>query len=293
MLRRNLALVLGALLILAGLGLSLVWMSEPGQQPVEPGQPQTAESRKEAVLEAAHALAAGTLLREEDLHWREIEPGKGSPGSILRSQISGAEFYGAITRRDFADGEALTAADLVKTTDRRFLSAVLRPGARAVSIAVDAAQSASGLVLPGDRVDVILTQNLGNAAGDSAHKSVAETVLRNVRVIALDQRLTAQSKGSRDGAGSNEPPMPKTVTLELSEAEAQRLFVAAQLGNLQLSVRALEGPARGTPCGDPSSPTWAADVSPALREISRALLQALPSGSTIEASVRKPPAEGY
>jgi pilus assembly protein CpaB len=293
MLRRNFVLVLGALLVFAGLGLSLVWMSEPGQQPVEPGQPQAAQAPREAVLEAAHSLPAGTLLRQEDLRWREIEPGQARPGSLLRSQNSGAEFYGAIIRRDFADGEALTSADLVKTTDRRFLSAVLRPGARAVSIAVDAPQSASGLVLPGDRVDVILTQNLGNAAGDSAHKTVAETVLRNVRIIALDQRLTAQSKGPQDGGASNEPPMPKTVTLELSEAEAQTLFVAAQLGGLQLSVRALEGPDRSAPSGETLSPTWAADVSPALRELSRPAPQALPSGSTIEALIRRPPAEGY
>lgn len=293
MLGRNLVLVLGGLLVVAGLALSLLWMGEPGQQPVGPAQPQAAETRREAVLEAAHALPAGTLLRQEDLRWQEMEASKAARGALLRSQISETEFLGAITRRDFADGEALAAADLVKSTDRRFLSAVLKPGTRAVSIAADAQQSASGLILPGDCVDVILTQNLGAAAKDSAHKTVAETVLRNVRVIALDQRLATQAKGSQDGGASNATPAPKTVTLELTEAEAQRLFVAAQLGGLQLSVRPLEGPDRSSPFGEFSPPTWAADVSPALKEISRPAPQALASSSTIEALVRRPPAQGY
>ncbi len=293
MLKRNLLLALGALLVLAGVGLSLIWINQL-RRPADPSQPQVAQVRQNAVLEAAHPLLAGTLLRMEDLRWREIGSREVPAGSLLRNEVSEAEFLGSIARRDFAEGEALTAADLVRTADRRFLSAVLRPGTRAVTIAVDAPQSSAGLVLPGDRVDVILTQNLGNAAGDPSHKTVAETVLRNARVIAVDQRLKLQSKpGLIETAVASENRMPKTVTLETTGAGVERLFVAAQLGGLQLSVRPLEGAEQPTSGEERSSPTWAADVSPALRDVSRPLPQALSSGSTIEGAIRRPPVQVY
>ncbi len=294
MLIRNILLAVGSILVLAGLGLSVLWINDMKSAPGTKPEPASAmpEVHLDAVLEAAHPLPAGTLLRPGDIRWKEIHPGESRPGALLRSQVPEAEFMGAITRREFADGEALAAADLVKPNDRRFLAAVLAPGTRAVSIAVDAPQSSSGLVLPGDRVDVILTQNLSNS--DLSHKTVAETVLRNVRIIAVDQRLNAQSKpGNAEPAAANETRMPKTVTLELNEAQAEKLFVAAQLGGLQLSVRPLEGSDPGSADEGVSSSTWASDVSPALRQISRKLPQPLPSGSTLESSIRRPPALAY
>jgi len=83
--------------------------------------------------------------------------------------------------------------------------------------------------------------------------------------------------------------MPRTVTLELDEPQAEKLFVAAQLGGLQLPVRALEGPAEVTTVNSVSAPTWASDVSPALKELSRPQAQATAPGSTVEAAIRRPP----
>ncbi len=300
MLFRNIVLALGALLVFAGIGLSVFWLSQmagtPNEAKQEP-QRQAPEARRDAVLEAVHPLPAGTLIRPADFRWHEIDPGEARPGAILRRETSETEYLGAIARRDFGVGEPLTAADLVKTTDRRFLSAVLKPGTRAVTIAVDAPQGSSGMILPGDRVDVVLTQNLGGAAGDLSRKTVAETVLRNVRVIAVDQRLNlAQPKPApadaappEKDAAPKEPRMPRTVTLELDVAQAEKLFVAAQLGGLQLPVRSLEGTGEASSGDDVSAPTWASDVSPALKQISRPQAQAVASGSTVEAAVRKPP----
>jgi pilus assembly protein CpaB len=194
---------------------------------------------------------------------------------------------------------------------------------RAVTIAVDVPQGSAGMVLPGDRVDVVLTQNLSgltSVANDPARKSVAETVLTDVRVIAVDQRLNMlQTKpalpepASEKETVQREPRMPRSVTLELDEAQAQKLFVAAQLGGLQLPVRPLEGagealppreavqPAVATrPAREASRPTWASDVSPALKLISQqqaaaasahleAQAKTTNTGSTIEAYVRRPP----
>jgi Flp pilus assembly protein CpaB len=85
--------------------------------------------------------------------------------------------------------------------------------------------------------------------------------------------------------------MPKTVTLELNEVQAEELFVAAQLGGLQLSVRPLEGFDAASANLRAAGSTWAADVSPALQRLSRK--QAQTSGSTLEASIRRPPAPAF
>jgi pilus assembly protein CpaB len=340
---RNIVLALGALLVFAGIALSLFWLSQMGGPPVEVKQePQRpVEIRREARLEAVRPLPAGTLLRPGDFRWREIEPGEIRPGMILRKDASENEYLGAIARKDVVTGEPFADADLVKTTDRRFLSAVLKAGTRAVTIAVDAPQGSSGMVLPGDRVDVVLTQNLSGVSSDPSRKTVAETVLRNVRVVAVDQRLNLpQEKPAMldtppgKEAAAKEPRMPRTVTLELTEVQAEKLYVAAQLGGLQLPVRSLEGGGEAlpvqeaqlvhkaqpvheaSPAQETARPTWASDVSPALKLISRASEmppaatpaartseappapkqtscppQAQGAGSTIAANVRCAPAE--
>jgi pilus assembly protein CpaB len=301
MLLRNIVLALGALLVFAGIALAMFWLSQMGRQPAEvkkePQRPVVI--RQEALLEAVHPLPAGTLIRPGDFRWHEIDPSEVQPGMILRKDTSGNEYLGAVVRKDFAAGEALTSADLLKTADRRFLSAVLEAGKRAATIAVDAVQSSSGMILPGDHVDVVLTQNLSGVSSDPTHKTVAETVLSDVRVIAVDQRLKLplekpallETASETKKSAQKEPRMPRTVTLELSEAQAEKLFVAAQLGGLQLPVRSLEGTReKATPGAGGSKPTWAFDVSPALSQIPRQKQAQAASENTIEkCCARKPP----
>jgi pilus assembly protein CpaB len=156
---------------------------------------------------------------------------------------------------------------------------------------VDAPQSASGLVLPGDYVDVLLTQNFGDGV-TVAQRSVGETVLHNVRVVAVDQSLGAaktQAPGQAAALGA-EARLPKTITLELDERQAQILFVAMQLGKLQLAVRPLEG--SGPASADEARrapPTWASDVSRAIKDMSVGTPRVVSSGSTVESAVRRPP----
>jgi pilus assembly protein CpaB len=217
-------------------------------------------------LTALHALPSGTLLRDGDIGWKEVPQNQIRPGQLLRSEVSDAEYLGAITRRDFAEGEALTANDLVKPSDRRFLSAVLQPGKRAVSIQVDAPNSASGLVLPGDFVDVILTQNFGDNITSSANRSVGETVLHDIRVVAVEQATGEKvAAPAKSGAGNAEPRIPKTISLEVNERDAQALLVAKELGKIHLAVRSLEGSGAERSGKQPHpGPVWAHDVSQAV-----------------------------
>lgn len=284
MLFRNVLLALGLVCLVAGAVLSVVWLDQIRRSTVEERAPEAA---KPAILVAPHWIPAGTLFGQGDLVWKEVAPGEIRAGSLVRGRVSEAEYYGAIARRDFDANEPLIAGDLVKAGDRQFLAAVLRPGTRAVSMAVDASQSASGLALPGDYVDVILTQSFNEAIADPGRRTVGETVLRNVRVIAVDQSLiTATKSGATDrGVFVTESRIPKTVTLELDERQAELMLVASQLGRLNLSVRSLERPGPGDigKLGT-SVRTWASDVSPALGQLARRQ-----TGSTVESAIRWAP----
>lgn len=289
---RNLLLAIGGLSMIGGAVLSVIWFNQIGTTTAE----KPVVSRP-AVMVATHAIPAGTLLRSEDIAWKETGAGEVKPGNIVRGQMADAEFLGAITRRDFTTGEHLIVSELVRPSERQFLAAVLKPGTRAVSISLDVPQSttgltmqgAAGLVLPGDYVDVILVQTFEDSAVDATHKTVAETVLRDVQIIAVDQSLSSAEKSAPRSAATpaTAPRAPKTVTFALTEEQAERMFVATQMGRLQLSVRPLEGRNIASHYADARRrPTWASDVSSALNGIAR---KDHPAVSSIEKSVRRPP----
>src|SRR5262249_2798845 len=150
-----------------------------------PAQQATVQIATKSVLVATRALPAGTLLRAGDMAWEDVPANAVVGADITRGSAAETDFLGAATRRAFAAHQPLAASDLAKPGDREFLVAALAPGMRAVSINVDAVQSTSGLVLPGDRVDIVLTQSFGGDHVDYAHRTVGETVLRDLRVIAV------------------------------------------------------------------------------------------------------------
>jgi pilus assembly protein CpaB len=289
---RNALLVLGVFCILSGVAIGYVWLTNQDAS-VEAAKPEARapdpqQPARIAVLSASRDIASGTLLQPGDILWKEIAPSELRPGNLARGQASEGEFAGALAKRDFANGEALNASDLLKQNDRRFLAAALKPGARAISIPVDAAQSAYGLIEPGDHVDVILTQSLSDQPSDAKRKVVAETILQNIRAIAVDQTLTQQARASLGVMPSTEPRLPKSVTLELTKQQAETVFVALQLGRLQLSLRAMEeNPGAAADHAEHRTATWAGDVSPALRQLPHAPLQS--PASTLESAIRRPP----
>lgn len=294
MFTRHLLLVLGSLSIVLGLAVGYASLK---QNPAEPAVTIATieKAAKTQVLVAAHAISTGTLLQTSDLIWREVAPGELRPGNLARGEVDEAEFFGAIARRDFAENEALIASEVLKQNDRRFLAAVLKPGNRAISIAVDATQSASGLVLPGNHVDIILTQSLTDTA--EKKRAVGETILTDVRVIAVDQALSqpvTRSTGRSAvadsvSASSVEAKMPRTVTMEVTERQAEKVFVALQMGALQLSVRPLEmaSTTAADDAGISDAPTWSSDVSRAVKKSSQ--VPAFNSGSSLESHIRRAP----
>jgi pilus assembly protein CpaB len=143
-----------------------------------------------------------------------------------------SDFVGAVARGPIAAGEPITDGKLVLAGTRGFMAAVLLPGTRAVSVPISATTAVSGFIYAGDRVDVLLTHVLN---GDkSGQHTATETVLRNARVIAMDQRL--------DFSPGDKPDVGKTATLELTPKQSEIVTLAVKMGDVSLALRSLQDP---------------------------------------------------
>lgn len=253
---RRLLLPLVALL-LAGTATFAVrgWLERPGR----PAAVARAEPvQLKAVLVAGTDLAVGSFVQPDSLRWQDWPDVAVPETYLVRGQADETQLIGAVVRRPLTAGQPLAASSVVKSGERGFLAAVLEPGMRAISVPVDEAAGNAGLVFPGDRVDLILTQTL-NAEGDPAgSRRVSETVLEDLRVIAMGRRLSGGS-GEETGSGQQ----ARTATLEATPQAAEKIALVAELGKLALSLRSLATVADGR--NDGRRLTWDADASPALR----------------------------
>jgi pilus assembly protein CpaB len=158
---------------------------------------------------------------------------KGESGQPAGDQVT-EEIIGTVVRHAITAGQPLTQGALIKPGDRGFLAAALGPGMRAVTVPVSALTGVAGFVFPGDRVDLVLTQNVaGQGTGDTL--KVSETIIRNLRVLATDQR----AQPAKDEAGNTIVSEYKLVTLEVTPRIAEKIAVAQTIGTLSLSLRAL------------------------------------------------------
>jgi len=236
---------------LAGFGM-IMWMVMPrGDVAVA----AVAPVEKMKVVVIAKGLRPGALLKSDDIAVRDVEHDKLPEGVIMADDANvRRNLVGAMARRAMVTGDIVAEADILRPGDHGFLSAVLRPGFRAVTIAVDVLSGAAGLIWPGDRVDLILTQTMDENSGFAAARRIAaETVLRDVRVIAIDQQVV-------QGAISVDNLPARTITLEVSSASAEQVQIATKLGKLSLAVRSAES----GPSDNKDGTTWAGDVSGAL-----------------------------
>ena len=212
------------------------------------------------ILSAARPLQAGGLLKYDDIQPREMPATEVPDGARADTAQSRAELAGSMIRRGLRPQEVLLPADLLRPGDHGFLAAVLRPGMRATAVGVDAVSGTAGLIWPGDHVDVLLTQVSDDQTVPASRRASAETVLGDIRVIAIDQQLMEGATGSVTEQGTT----THTVTLEVTETQAERVALAGRLGHLSLIVRAADA----APGARPENPatTWGGDVSPALNQ---------------------------
>jgi Flp pilus assembly protein CpaB len=224
----------------------------------EPPPPPTA-----AIRVATGDLSMGLLLKAEDMAWKEMAPDAVQPGEITRNSALAAKLPGAVLRRPVADGAPIRERDVVFPDAPGFLAAALQPGMRAVSVAIDDVTGNAGLIQPGDYVDLVLTHQLRSEDNSGNDKVASETVLSDMRVIAVGQTLAAvEGEGKPRGSSS-----ARTVTLEVLPRDAEKVAVVTRLGQLSLALRSLartEQPAAGRDL-DGTTPLWGRDVSTVVR----------------------------
>jgi len=207
------------------------------------------------ILVATTDISAGSFIHaDKDLAWVDWPQGSLSPSFITPDAHHIEEFNGAVARYPIAAGGPITTTSVVRASEGGFMSAVLTPGLRAVSIAVSPTSGNAGFIFPGDRVDLLLTHKI--PAKDSNDNVLAsETFIEDVRVLAIDQMLDNPE---------NKAVIAKTITLEVSPKQAEMVNVATSLGSISVSLRSLsvtDTPSAGKPAAKPGDKDAAATTA--------------------------------
>ena len=234
---KNVLIVLGGAVAVSLLVAVLVQVSLGKKE--EP----TVQEAKVEILVASADLGIGRELQDADVRWQEWPKSSVFPGAIIRTDGKKAEeiLEGRLAR-DIAKGEPVMHSALLGQSKGNFVAASLQPGMRAVAIEVSASSMVGGFIGPGDVVDVILTykQSIKTDKDEdpavktmvelNIDKMATETILQNLKVLAVDQMAERPAEEEKIKVG-------KTVTVAVTAQDAEKLFLASQLGELTLSLR--------------------------------------------------------
>ena len=229
---RSLLIVMAALLV-AGVTVFLArgWLSAQRSQIETQQVVEVQHVPAQAVLVAAANLPTGLFIKEEHLRWQAWPSDAVDPNYLMQEKTDLATVVGSVVRRGIAAGEPIVAGKVVKPGDRGFLAAVLKPGMRAITFGISETSGLAGMVFPGDRVDMLLTHELPGTEGQEGEgRRASETVLENVRVLAIGQRLDDQAEAPVEG---------KTATIEVTPKQAEMVAVLVDLGRISLALRSL------------------------------------------------------
>ncbi|MDB5686579.1 MAG: Flp pilus assembly protein CpaB [Rhizorhabdus sp.] len=193
-----------------------------------------AEPTGPEILVAVHPMPVGTIVGPESFRFQRWPAELVTTAYFPKTGSDLAALNGTVVRVALTAGAPLTQGALVKPGDRGFLAAALGPGMRAVTVAVSAQSGVAGFVFPGDRVDLVLTQEVAGG-GDGPALKAAETFIRNVRVLATDQRTDKHV----DDDGKTIVTQFSNVTLEATPRIAEKIAVAQAIGQLSLSLRSI------------------------------------------------------
>ncbi|MFD1786274.1 Flp pilus assembly protein CpaB [Sphingomonas floccifaciens] len=232
---RKIFLLVGALLV-AGITAFMArsLMTGAGAPTAAAGQPQPVVIDGPEVLVATKPLPVGTIIDQSALKFQPWPKELVENAYYLKAGTDLKNVVGTVVRFAIPAGQPVTQGALVKPGDRGFLAAALGAGMRAVTVPVSAQSSVAGFVFPGDRVDLLLTQTVAGG-GDGAPLRATETILRNLRVLATDQRTDKNA----DDQGKTVVNTYSTVTLEVTPSIAEKISVAQTVGSLSLSLRSI------------------------------------------------------
>ena len=228
--------ILGVAAVAAGAAALLVRGMLGGATPqVEASVPAPSLPTVE-VLVASKEIEPGRPLEVDAVRWDVWPVSSVADPFITKTEQPdiGKAVEGYIVRAPIVTGQPITESFVVRADQAGFLAALIKPGMRAVSIVVAPETGAGGFILPNDRVDIIITRELAQQEGDNNKNIRSDTILRDVRVLAIDQ--TSQTQVSKD---SQLWAVGKTATLELTPAQAELVGYAARQGTLSVALRAL------------------------------------------------------
>lgn len=206
------------------------------------------------ILVAANNLQLGHFIKPEDMVWQSW-PDENVHESYIQhgEDITPESFAGAVLNTSLSAGEPILNGRLIKPGNRGFMAAVLPKGKRAISIRINATSGNAGFVFPGDRVDILLTHQV-STNGNKKEARVSETVLKNVRILAINQRTDNPT---------HTPAVGQTATLEVTPKEAEKVSLIKNMGELTLILRSL-GPEENDvqqATSDSRTITWDSEVS--------------------------------
>ncbi|MGE0700266.1 MAG: Flp pilus assembly protein CpaB [Hyphomicrobiaceae bacterium] len=212
------------------------------------------------VLVARANIALGQITTDQSFRWQSWPQDAVPPGAITRAVGGSANamrpFVGNIARTPILAGEPITKVKLVSAKEGGVLAAILPEGRRAVSVVIRDEHLAAGkLILPNDRVDVILIRRQRGRTGQEETSS--ETIFRDIRVLAIGQRIEVK-EGQKNADGN-------TATLELAADEAEELVLARSKGEITLVLRSIADFNKKEPDGASKKETKASSTVKVLR----------------------------
>ncbi len=204
-------------------------------------KPAASPGSSAEVLVVSDGVEIAGMLSSKNMRW-QYWPDQGiSPRYITKKSRPDAidKLTGSAARQPLYAGEPVTEDKVVQRKDGSFLAAVLPEGGRAVAVKVDEATGLSGLILPGDRVDVILTHDVpvrqddGQGGISIIKRFVSEVIAQDLQVIAIDQEIHHDDKAASK--------IGKTVTLAVNATQAETISLGRVMGTMSLSLRSAYG----------------------------------------------------
>ncbi len=230
-------ILLGVAVLSGGAAVFLAQRSPaPAPAPVVVAPAPAPVMKTTEVLVAASDLPMGSTVAANALSWQAWPAEGAAAGFIKRSDRPDAitHFTGSIARIAMVAGEPIRPEKLIRADGSGFMSAILPAGKRAVAITIDSrgSNSAGGFILPNDRVDVIRTyRDDEGTRSTGSDVYISETILRNIRVLAIGQRIQEQ--------GAEKVVVGENATLEVDPAQAEVLTLAQRVGQLSLALRSI------------------------------------------------------
>jgi pilus assembly protein CpaB len=185
------------------------------------------------VLVATKQMPVGTIIGPEEFRFQPWPKELIEDAYFIEGKLDPNTLVGSVVRTPISAGGPVTQGSVIKPGDRGFLAAALAPGMRAVTVPVQLQNSVAGFIFPGDHVDMMLTQSVVGG-GDGPPLKVSETILRNMRVLATDQRTNPLGEDGRPVVVGY-----SSITLEMTARMAEKVTVAQTLGALSLSLRSM------------------------------------------------------